>query len=285
MLIIGGVVVFLHLGHPVALDGVDPAVPVHPDDDAHVVGNPVALFFFLFLFVRLLVEEDQVARLGLVFPVSLGLLVFTRRHVQPALRQLVKPTLLVRGARHRPFRHIRIVQAERRVHGAPFLVGQASLRAVARPALHLAVLADDEVLLALLIAQLRLGDGQEVLRPLARQLDVLEHVIPVVPALGLVHGAGKLEAALRRLAELVLQRHLQRDGARFFQNDGRDGHGVAVFIAFINNRAVLRRGDLGRGLLGVLVPAAAEREAHRLPAERRAGLARHGHRQLRRVDD
>ena len=87
--------------------------------------------------------------------------------------------------------HLGVVQDEGGKHGAPVAVGVAVPCAVAGIALDgLAVLQHNVILCALLIAQLSLGNGNDVLPPVAGQLHILYGALPDLRSLHIGGGVG-----------------------------------------------------------------------------------------------
>ena len=136
----------------------------------------------LLLVLNVKVEEDQVAGLRQVL---------VRRAVEVVLLlgEGLDPMLTV-GVQ-RDTLHLGVVQDEGGKHGAPVAVGVAVPCAVAGIALDgLAVLQHNVILCALLIAQLSLGNGNDVLPPVAGQLHILYGALPDLRSLHIGGGVG-----------------------------------------------------------------------------------------------
>ena len=134
------------------------------------------------LVLNVKVEEDQVAGLRQVL---------VRRAVEVVLLlgEGLDPMLTV-GVQ-RDTLHLGVVQDEGGKHGAPVAVGVAVPCAVAGIALDgLAVLQHNVILCALLIAQLSLGNGNDVLPPVAGQLHILYGALPDLRSLHIGGGVG-----------------------------------------------------------------------------------------------
>ena len=134
------------------------------------------------LVLNVKVEEDQVAGLRQVL---------VRRAVEVVLLlgEGLYPMLTV-GVQ-RDTLHLGVVQDEGGKHGAPVAVGVAVPCAVAGIALDgLAVLQHNVILCALLIAQLSLGNGNDVLPPVAGQLHILYGALPDLRSLHIGGGVG-----------------------------------------------------------------------------------------------
>ena len=170
----------LHLIRGVALDGLELdgvlVLVVHDlHHQTHVIGSGR-------LVLNVKVEEDQVAGLRQVL---------VRRAVEVVLLlgEGLDPMLTV-GVQ-RDTLHLGVVQDEGGKHGAPVAVGVAVPCAVAGIALDgLAVLQHNVILCALLIAQLSLGNGNDVLPPVAGQLHILYGALPDLRSLHIGGGVG-----------------------------------------------------------------------------------------------
>ena len=145
-----------------------------------VIGSGRLVLLLLVLNVK--VEEDQVAGLRQVL---------VRRAVEVVLLlgEGLDPMLTV-GVQ-RDTLHLGVVQDEGGKHGAPVAVGVAVPCAVAGIALDgLADLQHNVILCALLIAQLSLGNGNDILPPVAGQLHILYGALPDLRSLHIGGGVG-----------------------------------------------------------------------------------------------
>ena len=155
----------LHKISPVAFDGHQGVIlQIGRRHNAHVVGDIVIVK----------VVEYQIAGFGIIV---------LRRGVHAQLRQLIDPMAAVAVHRHVLLRDTRPADAEGGEHGAPVTIGDAVPGAVAGVALDAAGAADGVVGRALTVAQLRARHCQQVFAPVAAELQVEEHVVPVVPGL------------------------------------------------------------------------------------------------------
>ena len=155
-----GIAELFHAGSPVALDGLKlRSVGVERGHQAHMVAPPVVVQ----------VEKDQVAGLRRI-ALSRGVQLPLCQELDPGLRVAFKRKIL-RG-------DLGEIQAERDEHGAPIPIGETIPSAVAGVAVVLPAI-NDKVPLALGIAELRPGHLDQVLAPVAGQLQVLEHGRPL----------------------------------------------------------------------------------------------------------
>ena len=100
--------------------------------------------------------------------------------------------------------HARIVQAEGHEHRAPVGVIRAVPVAVAGVTLRIVRFIDDEVAVALPVAQLGVRDGQHVLPPVAAQMCSRKRGLPLGAALPIVPGDPGLRAAGGLAAQRIL---------------------------------------------------------------------------------
>ena len=154
---------------PVAADGLD-LIGVEAGHDLHT--GDLAGFIG---------KEDQIAGLGR--PVC--------SHLQQLeLVQLLGPLLSGRGMGHCFHGNTRIIQTERHEHGIPAAVGNAVPGAVAGVALLRLFVLRQVVLLTLGIADLALGNGDQVIRPYAGELHIVHGLLPVLRSLQIRLGIG-----------------------------------------------------------------------------------------------
>ena len=126
---------------------------------------------------------------------------------------------------------IRIAQAEGHEHRAPVVVVRAVPVAVAGVALRIALRIDDEIAVALAIAQLGARDGRHILPPVAAQLHAPDAGLPLGAGLGRVPGDSDLRAAGGFAAQRVGDS--RREARRTV--DRRDANGRAA-LGFKRNR-------------------------------------------------
>ena len=171
--------------------------------------------------------------------------------------------------------HLGVVQDEGGKHGAPVAVGVAVPCAVAGIALDgLAVLQHNVILCALLIAQLSLGNGNDVLPPVAGQLHILYGALPDLRSLHIGGGVGEAGKGVGMLLQSADGGVGDRGGnLALFQIAGQNqlalgllqtagqltGGLVArsgVLVVLVLLQAADQRGGLGVASVGVVVTLA-----------------------------
>ena len=221
----------------VALDGVD-AVLGNLLHDAHVVDFPAVLG-----------KEDQVAG---------------HRHIAVVLERAaalegLRPAGAVGHAREGGGGNIGIAQAEGDEHRAPLVIRRAVDVAVAGIAVAVSVLVDDEIRGALGIADLRAGDVDEVLAPVAGEVHLFDGDLPVIRVLACMHG----------------HRHADRSGGLAADGVAHDDADAVIAAA----RRDDRKGQVARRVHrhGLLADALAAVLSAQADGERRiAALDAHG---------
>ena len=187
------------------------------------------------LVVVLPVKEHKVADLGLIAAVG-GL-------VQAAGLQRGNPLFTVGLAGEVLLGDFGVVQIEGHEHRAPLSIAGAIPLAVAGVALALAVVADDEVDRALLVAQLGLGHGDQILRPFAGQADA-GGLFPDRLVFADANRAGDFTRAGRSIAKGIRDGHFRGNGGRLLAEvGGCDGDGLGELVQLGQNLTVLTDGD------------------------------------------
>ena len=178
--------------------------------------------------------------------------------------------------------HARIVQAEGHEHRAPVGVIRAVPVAVAGVALRIARFIDDEVAVALPVAQLGVRDGQHVLPPVAAQMRSRKRGLPLGAALPIVPCDPGLRAAGGLAAQRILDpRREIRRAIDCRRPDGRAAFGVKL-------QRLLRKhlsAALHRNLHAVGCETAADEDARAdfVALEGPGSVGLHDHAQLRKL--
>ena len=259
------IAVTAHFVVGIALDCDDRAGRVHGLDHADVACAAGALD----------VEEDQVAGCGLARRF---------RSVETDGGQCANPLFAVGFPGKGFLRDIRIVQAEGEEHGTPIAVIRAVPVAVAGIALPLALFIQDEVDVALPIAQLGARHGQQIIRPDALGLYGGEGSLPLPAGLGLADRAGKRCLGAGGISAGVGNLHADGEGGDLLGGEGLNAQRVAGEVRLVKQEDVaLADGHvpLERGNAALQ----AQCEDDLVPAEAGETLGRRFRREFAAMDD